>query len=56
MIPWSITFLLLAGVTGGFSAGGTVGENLSLWVRGLAAVFLCLALLLPFIGPRAQGK
>ncbi|MBP8257499.1 MAG: hypothetical protein KAX37_09250 [Opitutaceae bacterium] len=56
MIPWSITFGLLAGVAGGFATGGTVGESLSLWVRGLAAVFLFLAILLPFIRPRAQGK
>lgn len=56
MLPWSITFCLLAGVAGGFASGGTVGEKLSLWVRGLAVVFLILAFLLPFVRPRPQGK
>lgn len=56
MLPWSITLCLLAGVAGGFAAGGTAGQNLSLWVRGLAVVFLIFAFLLPFVRPRTQGK
>ncbi|MBE7539769.1 MAG: DUF1328 domain-containing protein [Opitutaceae bacterium] len=56
MIPWSITFGLLALVAGGLAAGGTVGQSLSLWVRGLAIVLLWLAILAPFLKPRSRGS
>jgi len=41
-------------MTGGFAMSGTVGETLSLWVRALAIVFLCLAVLVIFIKPRTR--
>lgn len=55
MIHWTITFGLLALVTGGFAVSGTVSESLSLWVRALALVFLCLAVLMIFIKPGTRG-
>jgi|GEM_PF-4240043 len=51
LLPWADTFDLQAVVTGGFAMIGTVGETLSLWVRVLAIVFLCLAVLVIFITP-----
>ncbi|HRE80962.1 MAG TPA: hypothetical protein PLN52_07925 [Opitutaceae bacterium] len=54
-LHWAITFGLLAVVAGGFAMSGTVSETLSLWVRVLAVVFLCLAVLLIFIKPRRSG-
>jgi len=54
-LQWTITFVLLAIVTAGSAFLGTDRESVSLKQCVLVVIFLGLAVLMLFVGPRTRG-